>query len=529
MTYAVVAPEHPLVDELTTARAPRRRSRSCAAGRRGRPSIERTASAERAHGAGQARRLHRQLAWSTRSPAGRSPSTWPTTCSWATAPGPSWRCRPRTSGTGRSPRPTACPVVRTVQPPEGWDEAGGGAYTGDGVQDQQRVPRRARHRHGQGPGDRLPRGRGRRGTRTVNYRLRDWLVSRQRFWGCPIPVVYCPDHGAVPVPEDQLPVLAPDDVEFEPTGQSPLASHEGFLAHHLPDLRRAGPAGDRHHGHLRGLELVLPPVLRPVQRRGAVRPGGGAALDAGGPVHRRHRARHLAPALRPLLHPGADRRGPGPGPRPRAVPPALHPGHDPDGRHQDVQVQGQPGRPGQVLRDGGRRRPAALPPLRGPAGRRLRLDRPDRPGDRGLRAVPRPALAAGRPGRGRRRHGRGRRAARRARADGHGHARGPTHRTIEQVQDDLERWSYNTAVAHCMELVNTAPALRAGGRTVPTPRCWPRRCDALLLLLAPMAPHVTAELWERRHPGRRVRARRSPGRPSTRRWWPRRRSPWWSR
>ena len=54
-------------------------------------------------------------------------------------------------------------------------------------------------------------------------------MSRQRFWGCPIPAVYCPDHGVVPVPEDQLPIVAPDDVEFLPTGQSPLALHEGFL------------------------------------------------------------------------------------------------------------------------------------------------------------------------------------------------------------------------------------------------------------------------------------------------------------
>jgi leucyl-tRNA synthetase len=63
------------------------------------------------------------------------------------------------------------------------------------------------------------------GRAAVGYRVRDWLISRQRYWGAPIPIVYCPEHGQVPVAEDQLPVLLPDDVEWRPTGESPLKLH----------------------------------------------------------------------------------------------------------------------------------------------------------------------------------------------------------------------------------------------------------------------------------------------------------------
>ena len=116
-------------------------------------------------------------------------------------------------------------IIRTVQPPDDFE---GEAYIGEGpainsewlnglnVADAKAKAIEWLEEEGIGFG-------------RVNYRLRDWLFSRQRFWGCPIPMVYCENDGIVPVPEDQLPVLAPDDVEITPTGQSPLINHEGFL------------------------------------------------------------------------------------------------------------------------------------------------------------------------------------------------------------------------------------------------------------------------------------------------------------
>jgi len=78
------------------------------------------------------------------------------------------------------------------------------------------------------------------GGRKVNYRLRDWLISRQRYWGTPIPMLYCDKDGVVPAPEADLPVVLPRDAEFRPTGESPLATHPSFTHATCPTC--GGPA-----------------------------------------------------------------------------------------------------------------------------------------------------------------------------------------------------------------------------------------------------------------------------------------------
>lgn len=80
------------------------------------------------------------------------------------------------------------------------------------------------------------------GEAAVSYRLRDWLISRQRYWGTPIPIVHCPECGAVPVPEEDLPIKLPEDAEFTPTGESPLKLREDFWRTECP---RCGGEAER--------------------------------------------------------------------------------------------------------------------------------------------------------------------------------------------------------------------------------------------------------------------------------------------
>ena len=118
-----------------------------------------------------------------------------------------------------------------IAPPSGAQGTLSEAYTGDGV-----MVNSGRFDGLPAPGEAfaaIVAWLGERGLarKKVNFKLRDWLISRQRYWGVPIPIVYCDACGIVPVPVEQLPVLLPDLEDFKPTddGRSPLARDEAFV------------------------------------------------------------------------------------------------------------------------------------------------------------------------------------------------------------------------------------------------------------------------------------------------------------
>lgn len=212
MTYAVLAPEHPLVNEVTTAR-------QAAQVRAFVQNTRATTEADRLAMGGSLEKRGLFTGAYVRNPFTDKPVplyiadyvllAYGTGAIMA-VPGQDQRDWDFAISHG-------LPIIRTVEPPDGWE---GGPYLEDGLAINSEwlnglTVGEAKEKaivwletHGYGK-------------RKINYRLRDWGVSRQRYWGCPIPVVYCPNCAAVPVPEDQLPVVLPENVSFMGV-QSPI-------------------------------------------------------------------------------------------------------------------------------------------------------------------------------------------------------------------------------------------------------------------------------------------------------------------
>jgi leucyl-tRNA synthetase len=381
-------------------------------------------------------------------------------------------------------------VIRTTRPPESFEESGGGAWRGDGE----------KINSGFLDGLDVAAAKDRSiewleteglGRRTVNYRLRDWLISRQRFWGCPIPIIYCSDHGAVPVPEDELPVLAPDDVEFRPNGQSPLSFHEGFVNTTCPIC--GGPAR-RESDTLDTFVDSSWYFLRfcdPFSTDVAFEPEAAVhwmPVDTyiGGIEHAILHllyARFFTRALIDVgLAPGLGRE------------PFTHYFAQGTIRMDGTKMSKSKGNLVTPESYFGRVGADALRLFHlfvGPPNESFDwTDQTDEIIDGCGRFVSRlwrlvDASGPTRDG---------------EETPGDVAVRRATHRLIGSVGADLERWSFNTAVARCMEFVNLLMRYESS-EDGPHAAVAREAHDSLLLVVAPMVPHVAAELWERSHPG----------------------------
>ena len=375
------------------------------------------------------------------------------------------------------------PIVRTVQPPDGWE---GEAYLGDGPAinsewlnglDVARAKERA-------IGWLEDTGKGQR---RVNYRLRDWLVSRQRYWGCPIPVVHCPADGIVPVPEKELPVLAPDDVEFRPTGESPLKAHAGFRSAVCPTC--GGPA-ERETDTMDTFVDSSWYFLRFCDPWSEDAPFGHEAVERWMPVDQyiggiEHAILHLLYArfyTRALADLGLAPQG-----LREPFRRLFTQGMIRMGGTKMSKSKGNLVAPDQYLDTVGADALRLYHLFVGPPGDDVdwtaQTDEMIEGCSRFLKRVWRLGTGEGLVC---------------AEADTAAVDRA-AHRLIAKVSEDYDRWSYNTAVAALMEFTNL---LYRDGST-------DFAVDTLLLLLAPMAPHLTAELWERRRGGH-VHAERWP-------------------
>ncbi len=318
------------------------------------------------------------------------------------------------------------------------------------------------------------------GRRRVTYRLRDWLISRQRYWGTPIPIIYCPQCGMVPVPEDQLPVTLPEDVDFRPTGESPLARHQGFVHTSCP---RCGAPARRETDTMDTFvdsSWYFMRYLSPHYQEGPFDPQLGRKwlpVDqyTGGAEHAVMHllyARFFWKVCRDLGLVEGDE------PFLRLFNQGQILG--PDGQRMS-KSRGNVVAPDEQIEqwgvdtfrcylmflgpweDGG---PYTFEGIQG-IWRWLNrvwalcLEEPQK--DAGADPMP---------------------------------IRRLVHRTVKKASEDMERFRFNTLIAALMEMTNQLYRFRQAGPV--HPQAWEEALDALLLMMAPLAPHITEELWERR-------------------------------
>ena len=318
---------------------------------------------------------------------------------------------------------------------------------------------------------------------TVSYRLRDWLVSRQRYWGAPIPIVYCERCGTVPLPERDLPVLLPEDAAFRPTGESPLRYHVGFLHTTCPQC--GGPA-QRETDTLDTFVCSCWYLYRyasPHYGDGPFDPDKGRywlPVDqyTGGAEHAVMHllyARFFAKAMRDL---GVIDFGE---PFVRLYNQGIILGEDGEKMSKS---RGNVVNPDDYVSTLGADTVRAYLMFIGP------WEQGGSWNSRGIGGIsrwlnrvwslalePSPAASTA------------------PSADEVQALRRLTHQTIKRVAHDIERFRFNTMLAALMEFTNELTRLRATAAV--DGAAWRDAVDSLLLMLAPSVPHFAEELWER--------------------------------
>ncbi|HVA86211.1 MAG TPA: class I tRNA ligase family protein, partial [Candidatus Saccharimonadales bacterium] len=329
---------------------------------------------------------------------------------------------------------------------------------------------------------------------TVIYRVRDWLISRQRYWGTPIPVIYCDRDGIVPVPDDQLPVLLPETVDYHGSGVNPLTQDQAFVNTTCPTC--GGPARREtdtmdvfidsswywyrylspHNGEA-AIDRALTDIWCPVDQY-----TGGAEHAVMHLLYSRFFTKALADLglvderepFKRLFNQGQILGADG-----ERMSKSRGNVQDPDelvARYGADTVrlflmfmgpwdQGGPWSPtgiGGVSRFLNRAWTITLDPTGiepgDPESGRLPADQDYAAADRLIRTT--------------------------------------AHRTLKSVSAEYAEFRFNTMVAHLMELVNLLMRYR-GSEAVEAP-AWDEAVRLLLLMLAPAAPHITEELWSRR-------------------------------